>query len=157
MRKGLLAALVGVALATVSASSVLADTTGGGGSADLGLDAIRIDGGTVVSKTGFVTLTGSIDCSQDIQAYVGADAAQVVGRFNTIRGFGDVYPVTCLAADGRASFTMSFFADQGKFAPGSVRVSAYADVGFCDDNTGECFDEFASFGPASIRLTGLRR
>lgn len=152
MRNKWFAALVGVALAMVSASSVLADT-GGGGNADLGLEAVSINTGSVVGRTGEVTLTGSISCTQDLDAWVYVDATQVVGRFNTIRGWGYT-SVGCLAADGHAGFSMSFFADQGKFAPGAVRISAGAYTWFCDDV--DCFYDFASFGPASIRLAGSR-
>ena len=150
MRNKLFAILVGAALAMVSASSVFADT-GGGGTADLGLEAVTISSGSVVAKTGVVTLTGSIDCTQDLEAGVFVDLAQVVGRFNTIRGFGFT-TVGCLATAGHAAFSMSFLADQGKFAPGGARVSAGADVFVCDEVTGECFEDFVSYGPASIRL-----
>lgn len=152
MRVRLLAVLVAAMLAAFNVSSVFADTGGGGGT-DLGLEAVTISGGTVIGKTGQVTLVGSITCTQDLEASVFVDLAQVVGRFNTIRGFGFA-SVSCLAVDGSASFTMSFFADQGKFAPGAARVQASADTGFCDEV--DCFFDEASYGPASIRLVGSR-
>jgi hypothetical protein len=150
MRNRTLALVVGLALAMISASSVLADTSPGG-NADLGLDAITISAGSVVGKTGEVTLTGAIECSQDLTADVFVDISQVVGRFNTIRGFGYA-SVSCLAADGSAPFTMSLFADQGKFAGGSARLSAFAETGSCDDV--ECFFDSVSYGPATLRLKG---
>jgi hypothetical protein len=150
MRNRWFALLIGVALAMVSTSSAFADTGGGGGS-DLGLDAVTISAGSVVSKTGVVTLTGSIACSQDLEASVFADVAQPVGRFKTVRGFGFV-SVSCLAADGSADFTLAVFADQGKFAAGTVRVSANAETGFCDVSGDPCFFDSVSFGPESIRL-----
>ncbi len=152
MRVRLLAVLVAAALAAINVSSVFA-ATGGGGGTDLGLEAVTISGGTVVAKTGQVTLAGSITCTQDLDALVFVDLAQVVGRFNTIRGFGDA-SVSCLATEGSASFTVSFFADAGKFAPGAARVQAFAETGFCTDV--ECFFDDASYGPASIRLVGSR-
>ncbi len=151
MRVRLLAVLVAALLAAFNVSSVFAATGPGGGNADLGLEAVTISGGTVIAKTGQVTLAGSITCSQDLDAFVFVDLAQVVGRFNTIRGFGDT-SVSCLAAEGSATFTVSFFADQGKFAPGAARVQAFAETGFCTDV--ECFFDDASYGPASIRLVG---
>lgn len=151
MRVRLLAVLVAALLAAFNVSSVFADT--GGGGTDLGLEAITINGGTVIAKTGEVTLTGSITCTQDLEASVFVDLAQVVGRFNTIRGFGST-SVGCLAAAGSASFTVSLFADQGKFAPGAARVQAFADTGFCNDV--DCFFDSATYGPASIRLAGAR-
>ncbi len=152
MRVRLLAVLVAAILAAISVSSVFA-AGGGGSTADLGLEAVTISGGTVIAKTGQVTLAGSITCTQDLEAFVYVDLAQVVGRFNTIRGFGAT-PVSCLVADGSASFTISFFADQGKFAPGAARVQALAETWFCTEV--ECFYDFASYGPVSIKLVGSR-
>ena len=153
MRARIVSLLLGLALAAMPMSSVFADT-GGGGSADLGLEAITINGGNVAPKTGFVTLNGTITCNQDLTASVGVEATQVVGRFNTIRGFG-WQEVTCsgtIATPGTARFSLSFFADQGKFAPGNVRISAYADTFVCGEF--ECVGDFATFGPATLRLFG---
>jgi hypothetical protein len=152
MRVRLLAVLFAAALAALNVSSVFA-STGGGGGTDLGLESITISGGTVIAKTGQVTLAGSVTCTQDLDASVSVDLAQVVGRLNTIRGSGFT-SVSCLAAVGSASFTVSFFADFGKFAPGSARVDAFAETGFCNDV--DCFFDDAAFGPASIRLVGSR-
>lgn len=154
MRKVRFALLVGVALALVGAPSALAETTGGG-DADLGLEAVSVSAGSVVSKTGEMTLTGSVSCTQDVEGFVYVDVAQVVGRFNTIRGWGGT-SFSCLAADGSADFSMSFLADQGKFAPGAVRVSAGAETGYCDvvGEVEECFYDSALFGPASLKIKG---
>jgi hypothetical protein len=152
MRVRILAVLVGLVLATINASSVLA-ATGGGGGADLGLEGVTISGATVIAKTGQVTLAGAITCTQDLDASVGIDLAQVVGRLHTITGFGGT-SVSCLASEGSASFTVSFFPDQGKFAPGTARVEAFAETGFCNDV--DCFFDDASYGPASIKLVGSR-
>jgi hypothetical protein len=154
MRNKLFSIVAGLALVSLSASSALADTTGGGG-AELGLDAVQISGGTVISKTGEVTLTGSISCSQDVEAYVSAELTQVVGRFHTISGWGGTLnPVTCLAANGTAGFSFSFFPYEGKFAAGTARVTAMAQAGFCDEVA--CSIDEASYGPASLRLKGGR-
>ena len=107
MRARLLAVLVAALLAAFNVSSVFADT--GGGGTDLGLEAVTISGGTVIARTGQVTLAGSITCTQDLDASVFVDFAQVVGRLNTIRGFGFT-SVCCLAADGSATFTISLLA-----------------------------------------------
>ena len=82
MRVRLLAVLVAALLAAFNVSSVFADT--GGGGTDLGLEAVTISGGTVIARTGQVTLAGSITCTQDLDASVFVDFAQVVGRLNTI-------------------------------------------------------------------------
>jgi hypothetical protein len=141
--------LLGVALAAMPLSTALADTTGGGG-ADLGLEAVTISGGTIAAKTSVVTLQGSITCSQDLNAFIWADVSQVVGRFNTIRGTGG-QEVACSAATGTALFSLTVPADQGKFAPGSVQVGAFADTGFCDEF--DCYDDSAFFGPVGVRLS----
>jgi hypothetical protein len=149
MRARSLGLVLGIALAAMPLSTALADTTGGGGT-DLGLEAITITGGTVSNKVAVVTLRGSITCAQDLTAFVWADVSQLVGRFNTIRGSGG-REVVCAAATGTASFDLTVQAEQGRFAPGSVQVNAYADSGFCDDV--DCYDDAAFFGPAAVRLT----
>lgn len=151
MRNKLLSILAGLALVALSGSSALAAT--GGGGTDLGLDSVQISGGTVISKTGEVTLTGSVSCSQDVEAYVYAELTQVVGRFHTIRGWGQT-PVTCLAANGTAGFSFSIFPYDGKFAGGTARVTAVAEAGFCDEF--ECVIDYESYGPASLGLKGGR-
>ena len=154
MRNKLFSIVAGLALVALSASSALADTTGGGG-ADLGLDAVQVSAGTVISKTGEVTLTGSVNCSQDVDVSVYVELTQVVGRFHTIYGSGGTLaPVTCLAADGTAAFSLSFFPYEGKFAAGTARVAATAQAGSCDDVG--CTIDTASYGPASLRLKGGR-
>jgi hypothetical protein len=149
MRARSLGLVLGIALAAMPLSTALADTTGGGG-ADLGLEAVTITGGTITAKTAVVTLHGTISCSQDLTAFVWADVSQVVGRFNTIRGNGG-QEIACAAATGSASFAVTIFAEQGKFAPGSAQVGAFADTGFCDDV--DCYDDSVSFGPAGVRLS----
>jgi hypothetical protein len=149
MRTRSLGLVLGIVLAAMPLSTALADTTGGGGT-DLGLGTVTITGGTVGTKGAFVTLHGSITCAQDLTAFVWADVTQAVGRFNTIRGGGGD-EVVCAAATGTAPFSLTVRSDQGRFAPGTVQVSAYADSGFCDDV--DCYDDAAFFGPAGVRLT----
>ncbi len=148
MRPRSLGLLLGVALAAMPMSTAFADTTGGGG-ADLGLEAITISGGTIAAKTAAVTLRGSITCGQDLTAFIWADVSQRVGRFHTIRGGGG-QEVSCSAATGTAVFSLAISTDEGKFAPGSVQVRAFADSGFCDEF--DCYDGSAFFGPAGLRL-----
>ncbi len=152
MRNRLFSIVAGLALVALSASSTLAATDGGGGS-DLGLDAVQITGGSVVSKTGVVTLTGSVSCSQDVEVFVSAELTQVVGRFNTIRSWGSPQTsVVCLAADRTASFSFSIVPDNGKFAAGKAVVSAYAEADVCDDLG--CSTDIAMYGPVGLALKG---
>src|SRR5262245_44222019 len=118
--------LVGVILPLVLAigvaGPVFADTTGGGGSADLGLDGISITSTKVDGKTGIATVSGSITCSQDLSdVFVNAEIDQIVGRFHTLRGWGAT-SVDCNAADGTAAWTIRIQPDQGKFANGRATI-----------------------------------
>ena len=137
-------------LALGIATPVLADTTGGGGGADLGLDAIAVTSTHVNGKTGIATVNGTIDCSQDLfGVFVAAEIDQVVGRFNTLRGWGGA-SVDCVAADGSASWTLTIQPDQGKFANGRATIAAFAELDLCTDV--DCVADFADFGPQAIRL-----
>ena len=130
-------------------AGVVADT-GPGGNADLGLDAITISTNTVQPRTGLVTVTGRVECSQDLEAYVWGDVSQVVGRVWTVSGGGDT-TVECLAADGSADFSVSFYAGSGKFVPGRARLEAFADTGYCTEE--ECFYDDVSTGTLIVRLS----
>jgi hypothetical protein len=152
MRNRILALGLGLAMVAGSASAALADTTGGGG-ADLGLDAISVTGGSATPSTGAVTISGSISCSQDVEVYVYGQLTQVVGRFNTIRGWGQSpTSITCLAADGTAGYQFTISPDNGKFAGGAAVVLVGAEAGACDDFG--CSFEDVTYGPASLKLQG---
>jgi hypothetical protein len=149
MHTRLLGAVLGAVLATLSITPVFADTTGGG-FADLGLDSITMTGGSVNAKTGIVTVHGTITCSQDVEAFAWVDARQTVGRFHVLTGGGAAL-VSCEAATGHAAFDVTFEADQGKFAPGRLRVAGYAEADSCDSED-TCVSDVADFGPVTIRI-----
>lgn len=137
-----------ILLASV-ATPALADTTGGE-AGDLGLETITITSGSVNGRTGVATVSGTISCSQDItDVFVSTQLEQVVGRFNTIRGWGWAQ-VSCSAATGSAAWSVIVRAEQGKFAGGTATVYADAYLDFCTDF--ECLSDYASVGPESIRL-----
>lgn len=141
----LIAALALVGIGTVP---VAADTLPGGD--DLGLEAVAVTGGSI-DRTGAATVSGYIVCSQDLEAFVLVDLAQVVGRTTTLRGWAET-SVECDAAAGTAAFTTDpFYADSGKFAPGRARASAFAFVTVCDaeDN---CTADSEQSGVTQIRL-----
>jgi hypothetical protein len=149
-RNGLVGIVLPLAMALGAATPVLADTTGGGGGADLGLDAITITQGSVNARTGIATIRGTIECSQDLTgAFVSVELDQVVGRFHTLRGWGGT-SVDCLVADGVAAWTLTIQPDQGKFANGGAVVSAFAEIDVCTDV--DCLSDAAGLGPVSIRL-----
>jgi hypothetical protein len=149
-RNGLVGIVLPLALALAAATPVLADTTGGGGGADLGLDAIAITNGSVNARTGIATVSGTINCSQDVTgAFVSVELDQVVGRFHTLRGWGGAQ-VDCLAADGSATWTTTIQPDQGKFANGLATVSAFAEIDICTDV--DCLSDGVGLGPVPIRL-----
>jgi hypothetical protein len=156
MRSRLLAIPFALCLALVSAGLVAADTTPPGEPG--GLD-VTVTSTSVNAKTGLVTVAGSVTCEVDFD-YVSAnvEVSQVVGRLHTLRGWGGADTGGCLAADGKTSFTMSFYADSGRFAPGKAKiyVEAYGEGGCTEDpGTGDVTCEnwgWASYGPTAIRL-----
>jgi hypothetical protein len=101
-----------------------------------------------------VTVTGQIQCSQDLQASIGLDLTQVVGRFWTISGGGGT-GVECLEAEGTADFSLTFYPWSGKFAPGHARIQGYADTYMCtgEPDAEECFYDSVAIGPMNVRLT----
>lgn len=147
-RRFLLIAALGAAV--VAWPSLVSADTGGGGETDLGLDGLTITSATVVPKTGLVTISGEIACSQDLHAGVWVELTQVVGRLSSIHG-GNGTDVECAAADGVAGFSFEFYPWDGKFAPGRARLSAYAETGSCTEE--ECFFDSVSLENANIRLT----
>lgn len=153
MRGRILALGLGLALASASAAATLAAT--GGGSEDLGLDGVQVISGTASTATGSVTLSGSITCSQDIEVFVFAQLSQAVGRFNTIRGWGQTAnPIACDAAVGSVRFALAVFPEFGKFAGGSAVVDAGAEAVVCDEF--DCVSDDAHYGPAGLKLRGGR-
>src|SRR2546423_4226431 len=145
-----LAAMSGLSVAMLVSPIAVAADTGGGGNADLGLNAITITKTTVAGRTGAVTVTGSVDCSQDVNGYVDISVSQVVGRLNTIYGEGYT-EFQCLAANGSAPFSLSVSPYSGKFAGGSATIAGYAEAFVCTDV--ECFKDSVSVGPTSVRLS----
>ena len=127
----------------------VAAETGPGGNADLGLDGVTITATTVLPRTSLVTITGQIQCSADLDAFVWVDVNQVAGRHWTIQG-GAETQVGCLAADGSAAFQVSFYASNGKFVPGRSRLEGFAETGSCTEE--ECLFDDVTFGPVGIRL-----
>jgi hypothetical protein len=145
---GLARLAIPIVLLAASASPALADT--GGGSGDLGLDAIAITSASVNGRTGIATVSGTISCSQDVSdVFVGAQLDQVVGRFHTVRGWGGT-TVSCSAVEGIAAWTAIVRADQGKFAGGNATAYAEGYVELCIDV--DCSVDYASVGPQAIRL-----
>ncbi len=160
MRSRFLAIPFALCLALVSAGLAAADTTPPGEPS--GLD-VAVTSTSVNAKTGLVTVAGAITCEVDFDSVVAnVEVSQVVGRLHTLRGWGWANVDGCTAADGAASFTMSFYADSGKFAPGKAKVyvEAYGEGGcFEDPETGDYYCEnsgWASHGPTAIRLKSVR-
>jgi len=162
MRSRLLAIPFALVLALASAGIVAADTTPGGEGSEGGLD-VAITSVSVNARTGKVSVAGKVTCEVDFD-HVGSnvEVTQVVGRLNTLRGWGWADVDGCAAAPGTASFTMSFYAGSGRFAPGKAMVSvmAYGEGGcFEDPDTGEYSCEasgWAAHGPTPIRLVRAR-
>jgi hypothetical protein len=137
------------ALVALAAGPVAADSEPGGGES-LGLDAVRVTSATVDPRSGLVTISGEIECSQDIEeVHIDAGAEQLVGRLNVIQGSGDT-SVGCPAEAGGSAWVVSFHGWDGKFAPGVARVSASAWTFVCTEE--ECFEDFVESGPLSLRL-----
>jgi hypothetical protein len=162
MRPRLLAIPFALCLALASAGLVAADTTPGGDGSFGGLD-VSVTSASVNAKTGLVAVSGVVTCEVDfdsVSAYV--DLSQLVGRLFTVRGWGYADIAGCAAADGTASFSMSFYGESGRFAPGTakIRVEAYGEGGCHEDpETGDYSCEnagWASHGPMAIRLAGAR-
>jgi hypothetical protein len=160
MRTRFLAIPFALCLALASAGLVAADTMPPGEPG--GLDVV-VTSTSVNARTGLVTVSGEVTCEVDFD-WVGADVEvlQVVGRLHTLRGWGWAETGGCLAADGMAPFTMTFYADSGRFAPGKAKiyVRAYGE-GNCteDPDTGDWTCETwgsVSYGPTAIRLRHTR-
>jgi hypothetical protein len=158
MRVRTLAVPFALCLALASAGLAVADTTPGGGGNDAGL-SITVMSTSVVAKTGLVTISGKVTCEADLDwGGVQASVSQGVGRLTTLRGYGWADTAGCVAASGGSPFTMSFYAESGRFAPGRAQLSVDAwGQGGCqeDAETGDVTCErsgSAFIGPVAIRL-----
>jgi hypothetical protein len=100
--------------------------------------------GTVVSKTGAVTVTGTVTCSLPADVFVDVFIQQRAGRV-LIEGeaFADVQ------CDGTTSWSATGQGFSGIFKGGSAQVDAYA-----DGSTGQ--QEAFSEAFATIKLSGAR-
>jgi len=162
MRSRFLAIPFALCLALASAGIAAADTTPGGEGSYGGLD-VTVASASVNPKTGLVSVSGQVTCSVDFDSVgVQVEVAQVVGRLTTLRGWGWADTNGCLASVGTVPFTMSFYADSGRFAPGKakVQVAAYGQGGCVEDpTTGDIIcanDGWASHGPLAIRLASAK-
>lgn len=99
--------------------------------------------GTVVIKTGEVTVHGSVTCSRDVVLDMFGDVRQTLGRF-FIRGFFEI-GVEC--AGGSATWSATLTGETGKFGPGRARV--VIDVFGFDEERGE---EVFAHAEARVRL-----
>jgi hypothetical protein len=99
---------------------------------DIAIDPI----GRFNAKTGSVTLTGTVSCTEGAFAFVDIHLTQRVGRF-TVRGFGFV-EVLC---DGTAQpWTAEIIGDTGLFKGGQAVANAFGqacefDCGFAEETT----------------------
>lgn len=140
-----------VALAVVSgsllftASPIAADTTPGGESTPIVVELILDSVGSVDTRTGAVTVSGTITCDLPASGYLEGEVRQVVGRFHTIRGWFSA-STSCSPEPARWSASAQPF--EGKFAGGSAQVDAYAYAYAEGDPPGEGFDSAS----ASLRL-----
>ena len=135
MRRFLLSALVGIALASMSVPIAAADTGGPDGSDDLGLDGMTITR-VAALKSGNVLVTGSIQCSEDIEwVDVVVEMRQDVGRFHSVMGYS-WDGVSCNADVGSATFSVVIEPEQGRFGPNRARVQgdAWAEECWYDEN-----------------------
>jgi hypothetical protein len=84
---------------------------------------VSIDQATVNPRTGEVTLTGTVTCSERALVDIFGELCQQVGRIFTVRGFFDVF-VECPGPEG-TTFSVTFASDQGRFTPGQARLIAF--------------------------------
>jgi hypothetical protein len=101
--------------------------------------------GTVNTKTGIATISGTFTCSNADFADIFIDASQSVGRF-TIRGSGEFFDVD--VCDGTThTWSAEVFPDNGKFAGGKALAVTFPFA--CGPI--ECFDGFAE---QTVQLKG---
>jgi hypothetical protein len=116
---------------------------------------VTIDQATVDPRTGDVTLTGTVTCSEPAVVDVFGELRQSVGRVFTVRGFVGVF-VECPGPEG-TTFSVTVVPDVGEFRPGRARLIAF--VFGCaefDPVTGECLRPFFEQIETTLRLRPAR-
>jgi hypothetical protein len=115
---------------------------------------VTFDQTTVDPRTGEVTLSGTITCSEPALVDVFGELRQQVGRIFTVRGFVGVF-VECPGPEG-TTFTVTVTADQGRFVPGPARLTAVVFGCVLDPVTFECTETFVEELDRAIRLAPAR-
>ena len=144
MRRRMLGVVLGVCLAAVATPVAAQD------GADLGLDAISVTS-VSFSRDGSAIVRGRITCSQTVDGAAFLSVYQGVGRIATIAADAFV-EFRCRASAGSLSFAIPVFPFAGKFRGGRAVVMAQAETFVCDPDSGECFDDVVTYGPATVRL-----
>jgi hypothetical protein len=85
--------------------------------------------GTVNPRTGEVTVSGTVECSQDSEFQISGEVGQRAGRA-IIRGFFSE-SITCTGGEEPIEWTATLQGENGRFVAGRAAVAATAD---CDCN-----------------------
>jgi hypothetical protein len=114
---------------------------------------VTIDQATVDPRTGEVTLSGTVTCSEPALVDIFGELRQQVGRIFTVRGFFGVF-VECPGPEG-TTFSVTVIADQGRFTPGRARLIAFI-FGCVPDPELGCVRTFFEELDTTIRLAPAR-
>jgi hypothetical protein len=103
--------------------------------------------GTVNSRTGEVTLSGTLECSQDAEIIIVADLSQRAGR--VIISGSMVESISCTAGGDPIEWTGTLSGNNGRFVAGRADVHVAA----CDQQSGVGDDDQVS---TTVQLRGSR-
>jgi hypothetical protein len=114
----------------------------------LGL-AIGYDQPLLDLKTGSVTVTGSLNCSESVEVPVSIEVSQNSGPKRTVVGHGET-TVQCIenvSGEDLTPYAVTVVADDGRFRPGPTQVSGFATACLPAQGSQGC----AKYGEASFQ------
>lgn len=109
---------------------------------ELDVDVAFNSTGSVVSKTGVVTITGTLTCSLPAEGSIFVSLRQRAGRA-IIQGFGDTFVEDC---EGTVPWSVTFSGQNGIFKGGKADIEVFGDA-----FDGSTFDSSTAAGRVSLR------
>ena len=92
---------------------------------------VSVQAATVDPRTGDVTISATVTCSDWSYVSIGSELRQDLGRLQTIRG-SYYWSVWCAGPEG-TQFTLTPRAYEGRFGAGNARLLLWASAYQCDE------------------------
>jgi hypothetical protein len=86
---------------------------------------VSVQDATIDPRTGDVTISATVSCSEWSWVGAGFEVRQDLGRLQTIRGYSSTWGTWCPGPEG-SPYTITVRAYEGKFGGGNARITMWA-------------------------------